>query len=488
MIDYNAIANQAAPQGLDYNAIANQSPLAPAAPLSPPASQGSPNWFSSLSQPFLQGARLPLGALQYGIGKLFGSQQDVQRGQQLMSNQPVNFGNFGNVNQVGYDANGQPLNLGAQIGQAAGAGLQIGSLVAAPELTGASIPAKLASLGLMGAAQAGGQSLAQGENAGQIAGNTALGAGAGIALGGATEGAGALARWFTGANETGGLPEMLSRQTFKGTPEEFTAQANALANGNVMPKSLARQALNDGLPGDPMAATVKTIQQLNTLEGQLQSTVGNQTITLPNKKGYLDALKDVITHYADNSYGTRPEVMQEAVDLKNQLFGLKSNEVPAQTALELKRFFDGVRTESSFAADAQLAPKQGALKGLADTARQALKSQIPGTADILAQQQKYINYKDALVDYASKNMNKHILGLTDAIVGGGGFATGGPFGAMGAETIMRGFQQPQFRMPFASTLQGVGNAANAFGQAGGSTLLDALRKVAVNRTAAGLSQ
>lgn len=124
-----AFVNPNAPQTGGANFVTPPPPPAPttAAPTSPAPS--SPGLIQSLVQgianPFLQGARIPIGLAEQGIGALTGNAGLQGAGQITAGNQPLNLGYFGNVNQVGFDQNGRPLGFGGSLAQAAGAGMQI---------------------------------------------------------------------------------------------------------------------------------------------------------------------------------------------------------------------------------------------------------------------------------------------------------------------------------------------------------------------------
>lgn len=79
----------------------------------------------NIAQPFLQGARLPLGLAEQGLGKLTGNQAMIQQGADMGGNKSFDFGYLGKVNQTGYDAQGNSLGFGGSLQQAVGAGLQI---------------------------------------------------------------------------------------------------------------------------------------------------------------------------------------------------------------------------------------------------------------------------------------------------------------------------------------------------------------------------
>lgn len=227
----------------------------------------------SIAQPFLQGARYPLGLIQKGVGAITGNQVDKDNANKLLSDQPMDFGAFGKVNQVGKDEKGQSLGFGGSLAQATGAGAQIAPwFVGAGEANSLLQPAKslgykAAETGLSGAlvggsAGFGGELQSQAEkNQGfdwsKIAQSTAQGTGTG-ALGGVAT-AGIFGQFANKANTT--LDDTLSMteptlnkkgriQALKmsGQPGGITTEGNTMARiPNQYDKDVAQAALDAGV-------------------------------------------------------------------------------------------------------------------------------------------------------------------------------------------------------------------------------------------------
>lgn len=130
----------------------------------------------------------------------------------------------------------------------------------------------------------------------------------------------------------------------------------------------------------------------------------------------------------------------------------------ATDMLTLRRFLDRMRTSSSFRLDQNLAAKQEELKVAADRIRAKLHSN-PKMSELIEKERVFIQAFEAIVEDGTRRGNKTLLNLTDVILGGGGMATGGPFGAAIGVGAIRGLQQPFTLTHLAQALDKLGKVA-----------------------------
>lgn len=248
--------------------------------------ESKPGFVQSMIQgaanPFLQLARFPLGLLQEGVGKLFGSQPDVQRGAELASNMPADFGFLGKVNAAGYDANGKSLDLGNATAQAVGAGLQIAPwLIGAGEAGSAAEKIGQTSFGALvkggaktGAAIGGlsgiGTSLqSQGEEAngidpGKVLTSGAVGAGAGALTGGMIGGASSVLPLVGVGAKTGSeVSDQAMSDLQKGVADKYgTALGTGTGKGSIAYK----------YDTDPLMTAARELNGLSNEDGKYVAT------------------------------------------------------------------------------------------------------------------------------------------------------------------------------------------------------------------------
>src|SRR3990167_6282863 len=274
------------------------------------------------------------------------------------------------------------------------------------------------------------------------------------------------------------IPERLYSRIFKQTTDDFEKAVKTGALSELQKKSpkvfqdyvnkgiikvgksgqvtlnptLAREAIDRGLKGstDSMAKATY-LNQLN-IENQIRQILPKAPeLTIANKSGYFEILKDIRVHLKDTGYGFRTENMQKAGELLASLRKTGPNKVNAETALELRRFIDGIRNTSSFRLDAKLTPKQEELKHAADKLRGYIAEQVPGAKELMNEYRFNIQALDDFVDYAIKTKNKQLINYMDLLLTGGAAVTGSPW-LLGAEVIKRSFD-------FPSVLTGLGQGA-----------------------------
>ena len=232
-------------------------------------------------------------------------------------------------------------------------------------------------------------------------------------------------------------------------------------NNPVVNPTLAKEIMSKGLWGSPEKMATYSYGKILDLESQILSQVRQKgtTITMSNKKGYQEALQLFIKNYSKTAFGTKPEVLSEAKTLFSQLSKTTGKKIPAEIALNLRRFLDSMRNSSSFRLDVNLAPKQEGLKALANTLRGELSTQLKEFGDKMDNYRIFIEAFDSMVDYAHKTGNSKIVSMADAIVGGGGLVAGGPAGGFSLMGLFRLIQMPSIQTGVAQALFKSGQVA-----------------------------
>lgn len=221
--------------------------------------------------------------------------------------------------------------------------------------------------------------------------------------------------------------------------------------------TLAQEALDRGLKGSPSYMLKQTYLKQLDLESKVRDAVGPETtITIDNKKGYVNALNVFVNHFKKTSFGTNPERLSSARTLLAKLKATPGKEIDTETALWLRRYLDSMRNTKSFLSDANLTPMQEGIKKLSNDLRGNLAKQIPGIADLMNEYRFNIQAFDDLAELAIKRNNAKIINLTDILVGGGGLASGFPGTGIGMMTALRAFQTP-------FSLTNIGQGSRAFG-------------------------
>jgi len=180
----------------------------------------------------------------------------------------------------------------------------------------------------------------------------------------------------------------------------------------------------------------KQLQQ----EMAARQAVAGKFLEVKNKSGYVSMLRELSDRYKARGHGFETSVTNKADQLILELEKVGARgRVPGELALELRRFIDGVRNTSSFRMDPSLSASQAAYKTAADSLRQKIAA-IPGMGSIMNEYRFVIQGFDAVVADAVRTSNKDIIGLTDAILGGGGIAGGELGTGLGAMTAIRAFK------------------------------------------------
>src|SRR3990167_398200 len=236
------------------------------------------------------------------------------------------------------------------------------------------------------------------------------------------------------------LPERLYKQVFRIAEDDLKLAIQTQARGQNLNPTLAKEVLDRGLFGTSQGMATYSVRKLDKLESQLQNLVkGDELVTVGNKNVYVNLLNDLATKFKGGFFTGRA---REARNLIKQLGEAPSRKMKAITSLRIKRFFDKMRNTSSFRLDPNLSARQEEYKLAADLMRKNLKRDVKGTAEILNEERVFIQAFESIIEDAVRRQNRRLLNLTDILLGGGGLAAGGPFGAAIGIGAIRGFQQP----------------------------------------------
>lgn len=243
--------------------------------------------------------------------------------------------------------------------------------------------------------------------------------------------------------KTGGLQELQTKnpQRFQQLVEKGLIKVGESGAVEINP-SLAREALDKGLRGTSEGmARYSYIKQLES-EASVRDLVKGASMAIPNKKAYVSLLTQIKNEFSRIGEGFFSDRTNAAKTLIKEMGNLKSNKIPAETGLRLRRFLDDMRNSSSFRENVNLSQKQETFKNAANRLRSELANQIPGIKNQMNDYRIYIETFDEIVSDAVQRGNRRLLGLTDVLLGGGGMATGAPGGGLGAAAAVRAFQQP----------------------------------------------
>lgn len=251
------------------------------------------------------------------------------------------------------------------------------------------------------------------------------------------------------------LPERLMSTIFKTSADDLKAEWNSIAKGKPMNKTLAREALENDIFGSSEKMGVYSIKKLADIEKMVQETskVSSKVINVGKEqtRKTVEFLRDIAKNYD----GPFSQVGPISEGLAKEIAMGKGNMNP-NLVLRLKRFFDALRTNSSFNTNPVLSLKQEGLKNAANIFRQKLYD--AGFKTAMEQERIFIEALEALVKDAAGRRNKNVIGLVDLLAGGGGMVSGGPFAGVGAAAAIRGVQQPPFITGTARALYKGGQA------------------------------
>lgn len=242
------------------------------------------------------------------------------------------------------------------------------------------------------------------------------------------------------------LPERLYNVVFKNTADDVAQELKSMAtksfqqknparfnelveqgviklksNGEVIVnETLARQALDRGLRGSIKNMAEETVTRTYEAESTARNLAKGYTKPIALESQYKTVLQQIGKDYKEVGFG---EISQEAMGLAKKI---KNGKVDATTALEIRRFLDGMRFHSSYNPGVtKLSMTQQNFKTLSDSLRGRL-AKIPGFANNMKDYGFYIEALETLANEAKRRGNNQIFGLIDTTLFGGGFITGEP--------------------------------------------------------------
>lgn len=212
----------------------------------------------------------------------------------------------------------------------------------------------------------------------------------------------------------------------------------------VFNPTTARIALEKGIKGSVEDQANYVIGKTYRLESDARKIVSTyrKPLTIPNKKNYINLLKDYRNEIKLQGGGFLTKETDKATSIIAELTKSKGNTIKAETALDLRRFLDNARNTSSFRMNANLSPKQGGYKVAADFLRNKLAKEVPNMAPLMQDYAFYIDATDSLVNYAMRSGNRSLIGGLDALLSVGGLATGQPALGVGAAALRRAALTP----------------------------------------------
>lgn len=244
------------------------------------------------------------------------------------------------------------------------------------------------------------------------------------------------------------MPEKLYAQIFKYAENDLRKAYQAVAQGKTPSASLAKEALERGIAGNSDDMAVYAIEKTAELERQLQTNAARSVMVMPDKKKYIGLLKEIQEQFGAGFFSDKAD---DAAKLIDDLSKMPGPTARATDMLRVKRFLDGMRTNSSFRSNPTLAPRQEELKIAADKVRSALHRN-PKLSPLLKEESVFINATDAIIDDAVRRGNSSVFNIIDAAL-----SAAGPGGVLAAGAV-RGSKLPSVITKTAQGLYRLGKA------------------------------
>lgn len=271
----------------------------------------------------------------------------------------------------------------------------------------------------------------------------------------------------------------------KTNPEEFKNLVNKgiikVGKDGVVSlnETLAKEALDRGLKGSLKNMATESVKNIYRNEAKAQELVKNYkgsitgkdiVIDLPETNKLTSLLDEISTDY-QNVGGN---IADDALNLSNKI---KENNVNAETALELRRFLDGMRVRSSFNPGQKLSQTQQNFKYFSDEVRKSL-TKIPGMKAIMNEYRFNIEALETIAKEAAKQGNTQLLSLIDSMLLSGGLISSNLGLSLGALVGRRALKN-------APVLTGAANKIQTIGK---SSVAGTATRGAVSRLTEGINQ
>lgn len=232
-------------------------------------------------------------------------------------------------------------------------------------------------------------------------------------------------------------------------------------DGNiVLNETLAKEALDRGLKGSLKNMATETVKNTYRLEDKVKQAINTYTgditgkpilLDLPEKSKLVSLLDEVATDYKT----VGGNISEQATNLSNIV---KGNRVDANSALELRRFLDGMRVRSSFNPGQKLSQTQANFKYFADATRKEL-SKIPGVKDLMNEYRFNIEALDTIAKEAAKQGNTQLLSLIDSMLLSGGIAGQAPAAAATSIVARRALKNAPLLTNAAQKIKNIGKSS-----------------------------
>lgn len=241
----------------------------------------------------------------------------------------------------------------------------------------------------------------------EIGVETALGAAGGVA--GKAVGVGAK---LLGKTATTSIPERLMSGVFK---EPIKATKSAIKNSG---ETLGQAVLKKGGVDTTEGFYQKAIERIASSEDELQGILINTTKTVPISD-IRKTVNPLIKEYKQAGN------LAAANSLENRVIAIEmanGSNMPASAANEIKR---SLYSEAQRAYGTEASAQMEGIKTIARGIKESLDD-VPGVNQINKDLSHFGSRRDSMLNKMTRDQRNNVLGLTDAVLGGGGIAAGQP--------------------------------------------------------------
>lgn len=263
------------------------------------------------------------------------------------------------------------------------------------------------------------------------------------------------------------VPDRLMNSVFK----EKIGDTKASLKGGV---TLGQEALSRGIKGKNAASIYgEAVSKIGALEDEISGAIQSSKRIIPIAD-IKQTVKPLIKKYSDAGDLSAVKSITDRITALEEQHGAS---IPIQVAQEVKRtLYDELNGSYGMLKNAE---KEG-LKTIARSLKEGIASKV--TSKNINKLNKelsvYGRIKDSMLDKMTREERNNIIGLTDAIIGGGGLASGVGIPAIGAIALKKILGSTAGKTNIANVLsKGAGlvpqgeNAmlSNILGQAGAQT-------------------
>ena len=253
-----------------------------------------------------------------------------------------------------------------------------------------------------------------------------------------------------------GIPKKLYNSYFK-TSSAQKAKEWRLESKGIPFKRPAELALEQGRKGNLDDIAIDIIKDKTSIEKEIQkmAAIGKKKVQLSvgnlKKASYIDMLDDIGGLYDNKKY---MEPVSKAAGFVKELKATKGYKISQDLALRLRRFLDNQRTLSSFAQKGtRLSMRQQAFVKYTESLRGQIRIANPILGTKIALEGAYIEQLKSLLPAATRAENAKVIGLIDAMLGGGGFLTGQPLSGIAPTLAFRALTAPPVQTGMAAGMQ-----------------------------------